>query len=70
MNANIFENNEDVLSSEHTKDDPTIFEDFQNPLQSSIAIAYFLWKNGKEVKLDRIFTSGESHAKFLATIQE
>ena len=47
MNANIFENNEDVLSSEHTKDDPTIFEDFQNPLQSSIAIAYFLWKNGK-----------------------
>jgi len=52
MNTNIFENNEDApikgpLPEEYP---PSVLEDFLNPLQVSIAVSYYLWKQQK-VKL-------------------
>lgn len=46
MNANIFENNEDAPTRNGVPEDhePSVLEDFLNPLQASIAVSYYLWQ--------------------------
>ena len=45
MNANVFDNNEDLLTEKcEANREPSIFEDYQNPLQASIAVSYYKWK--------------------------
>lgn len=73
MNANIFENNEDLLDENTTPNhSPSIFEDFQNPLQASIAVSYYRWKQEKaknetgESKLTSLFKAAERQARLLA----
>jgi hypothetical protein len=75
MNSNIFENNEDlwINEQEYSKliDSPSIFEDFQNPLQASIAVSYFYWKKHRSryPEMVKIFDFAVSHAQNLAKDQ-
>lgn len=50
MNANIFDNNEDFIIEDEppTDEQPTIFEDYQNQEQISIALAYYLYKTSPQ----------------------
>lgn len=73
MNANIFENNEDLVDENMAPNhSPSILEDFQNPLQASIAVSYYRWKQEKvkheagESKLTNLFMAAEKQAKLLA----
>jgi hypothetical protein len=69
MNANVFDNNEDLLTEKcESKREPSIFEDYQNPLQASIAVSYYKWKNNPEMftNLGKIFEAAEKHAKILS----
>jgi hypothetical protein len=73
MNANIFDNNEDLPSPEEGQQPPSVFEDLQNPLQSSIAVAYYrfkAWPEEEGGRLGAIFRAGERHAGELAEEQE
>ena len=72
MNANIFDSNEDLGPDPEPEEDPSVFEDFQNPLQASLAIAYFRLKTGGDPlgRVARIFEGGEKHARALAGVQE
>ena len=72
MNANIFDNNEDVDPESEPEDSPTVFQDFENPLQAAIAIAYFRHKKQpeKHEKLVQILKGCEQHARVLGKIQQ
>jgi hypothetical protein len=50
MNANIFENNEDapIRSGVPEDHEPSVLEDFLNPLQASIAVSYYCWLQEKK----------------------
>ena len=72
-NATFFDNNEDFLNEidPPSEEVPTIFEDYQDPEQTAVAMAYYCWKTNPEgnPELEQMFQGATKHAEHLAAIQ-
>jgi hypothetical protein len=71
MNGNIFDSNEDLMEEAAPIDDPTIFEDYENQEQLSIALSYYLYKTqpAKYPELAGMFQGAVRHAADMAHLQ-
>jgi len=59
-----------LISDSEPSESPTIFEDFQNPLQTSLAIGYYNYKKEGDTRMKPIFNAAEKHSKVLSKVQE
>ena len=75
MNSSILENNEEVTEESRTsrqEQSPSIMEDYNNPLQASVAVSYFKWKEDQAAhpRLSELFAAAERQSRRLAVEQE
>ena len=71
MNGNTFSAGEDIVMEKEPEDPPTVFENYENPIQTNVALSYYLWKTQPEKypELEEIFNVAEEHSNFLASQQ-